>query len=75
MGTPTFGIFDHIEGIAGTPTPKLLQDRLDLVRMADQAGFAGYYLAEHHGSDLCMAPTQELFIAAASQITETIRMG
>ena len=75
MGTPTFGIFDHIEGIPGTPTPRLLQDRLDLVRMADQAGFTGYYLAEHHGSDLCMAPTQELFIAAASQITRTIRMG
>ena len=31
---------------------------------------AGYYLAEHHGSDLCMAPTQELFIAAASQMTQ-----
>jgi alkanesulfonate monooxygenase SsuD/methylene tetrahydromethanopterin reductase-like flavin-dependent oxidoreductase (luciferase family) len=75
MTTPTFGIFDHIEGIPGTPTPKLLKDRLDLVRMADQAGFTGYYLAEHHGSDLCMAPTQEMFIAAASQITEQIRMG
>ena len=75
MATPTFGIFDHIEGIPGTPTPKLLKDRLDLVRMADQAGFDAYYLAEHHGSDLCMAPTQEMFIAAASQITDTIRMG
>jgi alkanesulfonate monooxygenase SsuD/methylene tetrahydromethanopterin reductase-like flavin-dependent oxidoreductase (luciferase family) len=75
MTTPSFGIFDHIEGIAGTSTQQLLKDRLDLVRMADQAGFTGYYLAEHHGSDLCMAPTQEMFIAAASQITDQIRMG
>lgn len=75
MPAPTFGIFDHIEGIPGTTTSRLLRDRLDLVRMADQAGFAGYYLAEHHGSDLCLAPAQELFIAAASQITSTIRMG
>jgi alkanesulfonate monooxygenase SsuD/methylene tetrahydromethanopterin reductase-like flavin-dependent oxidoreductase (luciferase family) len=75
MATPTFGIFDHIEGIAGTPTPQLLKDRLDLVKMADQGGFAGYYLAEHHGSDLCMAPTQEMFVAAASQVTTSIRMG
>jgi alkanesulfonate monooxygenase SsuD/methylene tetrahydromethanopterin reductase-like flavin-dependent oxidoreductase (luciferase family) len=75
MARPTFGIFDHIEGIPGTPTPQLLRDRLDLVRMADEAGFTGYYLAEHHGSDLCMAPNQELFIAAASQITSNIRMG
>jgi alkanesulfonate monooxygenase SsuD/methylene tetrahydromethanopterin reductase-like flavin-dependent oxidoreductase (luciferase family) len=75
MSAPTFGIFDHIEGIPGTTTPQLLRDRLDLVRMADEAGFTGYWLAEHHGSDLCLAPNQEMFIAAASQITESIRMG
>ena len=71
----TFGIFDHIEAIPGTSTPQLMKDRLELVRQADQAGFSGYYVAEHHGSDLCMAPNQEMFIAAASQITDTIRMG
>jgi alkanesulfonate monooxygenase SsuD/methylene tetrahydromethanopterin reductase-like flavin-dependent oxidoreductase (luciferase family) len=43
--------------------------------MADEAGFSGYYLAEHHGSGLCMAPGQEVFIAAASQITKQIRLG
>ena len=75
MATPTFGIFDHIEGIPGTSTPQLLKDRLDLLRMADQAGFTSYFLAEHHGSDLCLAPNQEMFVAAASQITNTIRMG
>jgi alkanesulfonate monooxygenase SsuD/methylene tetrahydromethanopterin reductase-like flavin-dependent oxidoreductase (luciferase family) len=70
-----FGIFDHIEGIPGTPTSRLFQDRLELIRMADEAGFYGYHLAEHHGSDLCMAPGQELFIAAASQVTTQIRLG
>jgi alkanesulfonate monooxygenase SsuD/methylene tetrahydromethanopterin reductase-like flavin-dependent oxidoreductase (luciferase family) len=75
MATPTFGIFDHIEDMPGTTTPQLLRDRLDLVRMADQAGFTGFYLAEHHGTDLCMAPNQDLIIAAASQITSSIRMG
>jgi alkanesulfonate monooxygenase SsuD/methylene tetrahydromethanopterin reductase-like flavin-dependent oxidoreductase (luciferase family) len=75
MGVPTFGIFDHIEGIPGTSTPQLLKDRLDLIKIADEAGFAGFHLAEHHGSDLCMAPNQEVFIAAASQITKNIRLG
>jgi alkanesulfonate monooxygenase SsuD/methylene tetrahydromethanopterin reductase-like flavin-dependent oxidoreductase (luciferase family) len=75
MSTPTFGIFDHIEGLPGTSVADVLKDRLALVRMADEAGFAGYHLAEHHGSELCLAPNQELFIAAASQITECIRMG
>ena len=75
MATPTFGLFDHIEDIPGTPTARLFQDRLDLIKMADEGGLAGYYLAEHHGSDLCMAPNQEVFIAAASQVTKNIRLG
>ena len=29
MARPTFGIFDHIEDIPGTPTQRLFQDRLD----------------------------------------------
>ena len=33
-------------------------------------GSTSFHLAEHHGSELCMAPNQELFIAAASQITK-----
>jgi alkanesulfonate monooxygenase SsuD/methylene tetrahydromethanopterin reductase-like flavin-dependent oxidoreductase (luciferase family) len=70
-----FGIFDHIEDIPGTPTSRLFKDRLELIKVADEAGFAGYHLAEHHGGDLCMAPSQELFIAAASQLTTQIRMG
>jgi alkanesulfonate monooxygenase SsuD/methylene tetrahydromethanopterin reductase-like flavin-dependent oxidoreductase (luciferase family) len=70
-----FGIFDHIEDIPGTPTSQLFKDRLTLIQMADDAGFAGYHLAEHHGSELCMAPGQELFIAAASQVTKQIRLG
>ncbi len=72
---PTFGIFDHIEDIPGTATSQLFKDRLALIKMADEAGFAGYYLAEHHGGDLCMAPSQEVLIAAASQVTKHIRLG
>ena len=73
--TPTFGIFDHIEDIPGTPTRRLFQDRIELVKLADEAGFASFHLAEHHGSRLCMAPSQEIFIGAASQVTKTIRLG
>lgn len=71
----SFGIFDHIEGIPGTSTQQLLRDRLDLIKKADNAGFSGFYFAEHHGTDLCLVPNQDLIIAAASQITSTIRMG
>jgi alkanesulfonate monooxygenase SsuD/methylene tetrahydromethanopterin reductase-like flavin-dependent oxidoreductase (luciferase family) len=72
---PKFALFDHIEGIPGTSMQKLLSDRIELIKLIDQAGFAGYHLAEHHGSDLCMAPNQELFLAAAAQATTQIRLG
>jgi alkanesulfonate monooxygenase SsuD/methylene tetrahydromethanopterin reductase-like flavin-dependent oxidoreductase (luciferase family) len=75
VATPTFGIFDHLEDLPGTPTNRLFQDRLDLVRMADEAGFAGFHLAEHHGSDLCMSLNQEAFIGAASQVSSKLRLG
>jgi alkanesulfonate monooxygenase SsuD/methylene tetrahydromethanopterin reductase-like flavin-dependent oxidoreductase (luciferase family) len=75
VAPPTFGIFDHIEDIPGTPTQRLFQDRLQLIELADEAGFESFHLAEHHGSGLCMAPNQELFIAAASQVTTNIRLG
>ena len=75
MPVPSFGLFDHIEGIAGTPTHRLLKDRIELFRTADQAGFASVHLAEHHGTDLTLAPNQDLMIAAASQVTSRLRMG
>ena len=75
MKTPAFGLFDHIEDIPGTPTPQLFRDRLELIKTADEAGFKAFYLAEHHGSELCMSPNQDVFIAAASQVTKNIRMG
>ena len=70
-----FGIFDHIEGIPRTSLNRLLRDRIDLIKMAAQAGFAGYHLTEHHRSDLCLAPNQEIFLAAAAEQTSTIRLG
>jgi len=56
--TPTFGLFDHIEGIPGDSPTKIFKDRLDFIRTADQAGFRSFHLAEHHGTDLSMAPNQ-----------------
>jgi alkanesulfonate monooxygenase SsuD/methylene tetrahydromethanopterin reductase-like flavin-dependent oxidoreductase (luciferase family) len=70
-----FALFDHIEGIPGTSMQTLLRDRLEFIQIADKSGFAGYHLAEHHGSDLCLAPNQEIFLSAAAQLTTQIRLG
>ncbi len=70
-----FAIFDHIEEMAGTSTSQVFKDRLDLIKTADEAGFAGYHLAEHHGGGLCLAPGQEIFLAAAAQVSKRMRFG
>ena len=70
-----FGLFDHIEGIPGTSMHQLLRDRIELVKMLYGAGFTGYHVAEHHGTDLCLAPDQEIFLAAAAEATSQIRLG
>lgn len=70
-----FAIFDHIEAMAGTSTSQVFKDRIDLIKTADEAGFTGYHLAEHHGGGLCLAPAQEIFLAAAAQASKRMRFG
>jgi alkanesulfonate monooxygenase SsuD/methylene tetrahydromethanopterin reductase-like flavin-dependent oxidoreductase (luciferase family) len=70
-----FGIFDHIERIPGVSLQQLYRDRLEFIQLAERGGFTGYHLAEHHGSHLCMAPQQAVFLAAVAQATERLRLG
>ncbi len=53
----------------------LYEQRLKLLEYADQAGFYCYHLAEHQGTPLGMAPSPGLFLAAAAQRTQRIRLG
>ena len=69
-----FGVFDHMDR-AGTSIAKQYDDRLALVEAYEQAGFFGYYLAEHHSTPLGLAPSPSVFLAAASQRTSRIRLG
>ncbi|MFO1013591.1 MAG: LLM class flavin-dependent oxidoreductase [Caulobacteraceae bacterium] len=71
-----FGVFDHIEHLPGVPLHKLYEDRLLQVEALDQAGFFSYHVAEHHTPAVhSMAPSQNVFLAAASQRTKTLRFG
>ena len=49
-----FGMFDWIDRGPGS-TAELYESRLKLIELADQAGFYGYHLAEHHSTPLGMA--------------------
>ena len=70
-----FGVFDHIEPIPGQELNQIYSGRLSQVEKFDAAGFYGYHLAEHHSPAVhSLAPSQNVFLAAASQRTERIRL-
>jgi alkanesulfonate monooxygenase SsuD/methylene tetrahydromethanopterin reductase-like flavin-dependent oxidoreductase (luciferase family) len=71
-----FGIFDHIERTSSEgPLRQLFEERLRLVEAYEQAGIWGYHVAQHHATPLGMAPSPNLFLAAAAQRTRNIRLG
>lgn len=70
-----FGIFDHMERQRGVTLDREYAERLALIARADELGFTGYHLAEHHHAPLCMAPSQSVFLAAASRETSRIKLG
>jgi len=69
-----FGIFDWIDRNQ-LALPELYEQRLRLIECADQNGFYCYHIAEHHASPLNMTPSPNLFLAAAAQRTQRIRLG
>ena len=69
-----FGIFDHME-LGAQGLARLYEERLRMLEYADAAGFWCYHKAEHHFTPLDAAPSSTVFLAAASQRTERIRLG
>ncbi len=69
-----FGIFDYLDQ-RGEPLSKLYQDRIELVQAAEDAGFYGYHLTEHHATPLSTTPSPAIFLAALAQHTKRIRLG
>jgi alkanesulfonate monooxygenase SsuD/methylene tetrahydromethanopterin reductase-like flavin-dependent oxidoreductase (luciferase family) len=69
-----FGIFDHIDA-NGMAVGVQYAQRLRLVELYEKLGFYCYHLTEHHATDLGMASSPSVFLAAASQHTRTIKLG
>jgi len=71
-----FGVFDHIEPVPGSTLDETYKMRLKQLERLDEAGFYAYHLAEHHTPAVhSMAPSQNVFLAAASQRTKRIHLG
>lgn len=70
-----FGIFDHMERELGVELDEMYEHRLLFLEAADRLGYYGYHLSEHHQTPLCVAPSQNVFLAAAGQRTRRIKLG
>ena len=51
------------------------QERIRFVQAADEAGFWGYHVAEHHASPLNTVPVPGVWLGAVAQATKRIHMG
>ena len=69
-----FGIFDYIDR-RDEPAATTFDERMALLRAAEEAGFHGYHLTEHHASPLSLAPSPTVFLAAAARETKRLRLG
>ncbi|HVV93840.1 MAG TPA: LLM class flavin-dependent oxidoreductase [Hyphomicrobiales bacterium] len=69
-----FGIFDHVDA-SGLPLAEHYETRLRLVEAMDRLGFAGYHIAEHHGTPLGTSPSPSVYLAAVAQRTKRLRFG
>ena len=70
----TFGLFDWIDADGVRDAGQLYRERLDLLHDAESHGFDVYHLAEHHGTPLGLAPSPNVFLAAAAMRTTRIRL-
>jgi alkanesulfonate monooxygenase SsuD/methylene tetrahydromethanopterin reductase-like flavin-dependent oxidoreductase (luciferase family) len=68
------GVFDHLDR-GGFAVPELYENRLRAIERYDEHGFYAYHLAEHHGTEVGMAPSPGIFLASAAQRTKRLRLG
>jgi luciferase family oxidoreductase group 1 len=52
-----------------------LRNTVDLARLAEELGYARYWIAEHHGTTMLASPAPEVLIAAIGAATSRIRVG
>ncbi|WP_241602711.1 MsnO8 family LLM class oxidoreductase [Rosenbergiella nectarea] len=52
-----------------------LQNSLALARLAEQAGFYRYWIAEHHNTPALASPSPEIVLAWLAAHTKTLRLG
>jgi len=70
-----FGIWDHFERRRNVHPNQQYEERIQLIVRAEELGFYGYHVAEHHFTPLDLTPSPIVFLAALAERTSRIRIG
>jgi luciferase family oxidoreductase group 1 len=73
--TLPISVLDQSPVSEGSTGADALRNTLDLARLADELGYARYWLAEHHGGPMLAGPAPEVLIGPVAAATERIRVG
>ena len=68
------GVFDHLDR-GGKSDPQFYEERGEIAKAFEAAGFYSYHVAEHHFTTLGMAPSPTVFLAAIAAQTTRLRIG
>ena len=71
----SLSILDQSTIVSGRGADQAVRETLALAQLADQLGYARYWLAEHHNSQSHAGAAPEVLIAAIAATTKHIRVG
>ena len=75
-GTPIrLGVLDQAPISEGSSAADALRSSLDLAALADELGYARYWVAEHHATPQLACGSPEILIAEIAHATSSIRVG
>lgn len=73
--TITLSILDQSVAVAGRDEGAALRDSLDAAVLAEQLGYARYWVSEHHSLPTIVGTAPEVLMAAIAARTTRIRIG
>jgi luciferase family oxidoreductase group 1 len=72
---PVLSVLDQSPISEGHTPAGALHNTVDLARLADELGYARYWVAEHHATPALACAAPEILIAAIAALTDRIRVG
>ena len=69
------GVLDQSPIASGSTGAQALANTLDLARLADERGYARYWVAEHHGGPMLAGTSPEALIGPIAASTTRLRVG